>query len=173
MTASSRAAVLVVLVVLAGLVTALGLLAPTRASASCTSTPRVSAYPFTGTVVSVANRSRTATVRTDDGRTVTVIGSNADRPEAATSVDRTYQVGVRYEFHPINESSPFRDNACTATHRVPAATGSSGRRAPVAERPTGRYLNWWLGGTAAVVGTGAAAGLWLLGIRIRRRASAR
>lgn len=64
-----------------------------------------SPYRFTGTVTEVENADRTATVVTDEGRTVTVIGSEAS-PNAASTVGRTYQIGVRYEFHPLNTASP-------------------------------------------------------------------
>ncbi len=66
---------------------------------------------------------RVAEVRTDEGHHVTVIGtpvvpdpSGADR---ATSIDRTYEVGVRYEFDPRNSTSPYEDTACTSTHVLP------------------------------------------------------
>ena len=109
-------------------------------------------------------------VHTDDGRTVTVRGSDADGPNAATTVDRTYQVGVRYEFHPLNDTSPYRDNACTATHPIgarspdpndPAAAGGG-------DAATGApSTSLWLGIAAAVILL-TSAGLWLL----RRRTNA-
>jgi urease beta subunit len=71
-------------------------------------------------------------VRTDDGQVVVVRGT-PDAEAAITSVDRTYTVGARYEFHPINEASPFEDNACTGTRQLAApgvgtaGTGGLGR----------------------------------------------
>ena len=35
-----------------------------------------------------------------------------------TSVDRRYSLGGRYEFHPLNNQSPYSDNACTATRQL-------------------------------------------------------
>jgi hypothetical protein len=105
--------------------TLVGAAMATPASASCAGSPVVSAHPFTGTVTAVTNRGRTATVRTDDGRTVTVLGSEATGSAVATSVDRTYQVGLRYEFHPFNDADPYHDNGCSATHAIGAASGAT------------------------------------------------
>jgi hypothetical protein len=78
---------------------------------------------FAGTVVATSRAGRVAEVRTDDGRHVTVIGTPAvpdpSGGDTATSVDRTYEVGVRYEFDPRNSTSPYEDNACTSTHVLP------------------------------------------------------
>jgi hypothetical protein len=71
----------------------------------------------------VASNGRVATVRTDDGRTVLVIGT-PDPGAQATSVDRTFAVGARYEFHPVNDAPPYQDNACTATHEIARGTTS-------------------------------------------------
>ncbi len=86
---------------------------PVQAVASCaTSEGLRSQWSFEGVVTAVRSKERIATVRTDDGRTVEVRGGNS---RAVTSVDRTFEAGGRYEFHPVNTSSPFEDNACTAT----------------------------------------------------------
>lgn len=85
---------------------------------SCAAESRPSANAFTGEVVSVTADGKVATVRTDNGSTVEVIGGPGDG--SVTSVDRTYKVGVRYEFHPVNNHSPYQDNICTATHVVNA-----------------------------------------------------
>jgi len=95
------------------------------ADASCAPPPPASsAQRFTGVVVSVSDQGRTATVRTDDGRTVTVTG-RGDPSGAITSVDRTYTAGARYEFHPLNDASPYRDNACTATRELSSTGGAA------------------------------------------------
>jgi len=91
------------------------------ASASCAGTPRSSPARFTGTVTAVGHNGRVATVRTNDGRTVQVVGT-PDLAAQATSVDRTFTIGARYEFHPTNDSPPYQDNACTATHQIAADT---------------------------------------------------
>lgn len=86
---------------------------PVQAVASCaTSEGLRSQWSFEGVVTAVRSKERIATVRTDDGRTVEVRGGSS---LAVSSVDRTFEAGGRYEFHPINASSPFEDNACTAT----------------------------------------------------------
>lgn len=96
-------------------------LAPAPASASCAQTPPPAKAVFTGTVTATDHDGRRATVNTDDGRVVTMVGT-ADLGAAATSVDRTYEVGGRYEFHTLNDASPYEDNACTATKKIGAAS---------------------------------------------------
>jgi hypothetical protein len=85
----------------------------TPAAASCLPDPKPSAHAFTGTVLQIRWDGRWAKVRTATGRTVVITGGNRHSP---TSVDRSYQARRRYEFHPLNPRSPYRDNACTATH---------------------------------------------------------
>jgi len=85
--------------------------------------------------VATATRSnnRVATVRTEAGETVQVRGGPAG--SRATSVDRNYQPGGRYEFHPINASSPFHDNICTATRLLsqdPVPASAQPDRTPAA-----------------------------------------
>jgi hypothetical protein len=101
-----------------------GLAAPVQAS--CFQTAIASADKFTGTVTATSNKGRTATVRTDDGKTVTVMGSEAAEPNSATTVDRSFAVGTRYEFHPVNDTDPYLDNACTATHAIGAGGVGAG-----------------------------------------------
>lgn len=103
-------------------VAVVGLAAP--ASASCAGSPAPSRYAFTGVVTATANGGRVATVRADSGQTVTVVGT-PDKGSGATSVDRQYVVGARYEFHPLNGESPYQDNACTATRQIAAAASST------------------------------------------------
>jgi hypothetical protein len=50
--------------------------------------------------VSTSDPDRTAIVLIDDRGVVTVVGSVGLGPDADPSQDRTYQVGVRYEFDP-------------------------------------------------------------------------
>jgi len=90
------------------------------ADASCVAPPATSASSFTGTVLATQNRDRIAQVRTDAGAEVTVLGTESPDANSASSVDRTFLTGARYEFHPLNEASPFRDNACTATRQLTA-----------------------------------------------------
>lgn len=88
--------------------------------ASCAGPPSPSPYAFVGTVVSTEEEDRIATVMTDEGESVTVLGTGDTSrfSESFTSVDRRYQQGGRYEFHPINAKPPYRDNACTATRQL-------------------------------------------------------
>lgn len=100
------------------------------AAASCASPAAVSEHRFTGVVTSVSAGGRVASVRTEAGDTVSVVGSPSGVGGGVTSVDREYTVGARYEFHPVNAGSPFQDNACTATHEV-AAPAASPTASPV------------------------------------------
>lgn len=129
------------------------------ASASCVENVPPSPNAFTGTVLATESGGRIAQVRTDDGRNVEVRGTPS--PDAITSVDRTYVVGTRYEFHPINATDPFEDNICTKTRALaPAAT------APSSTTPTSSGGTAWLvaGGALALV----AAGAGLLWTRLHR-----
>lgn len=132
-----------------------------QATASCAGTPVTSTHVFTSTVTAVRNQGRTATVRTDDGRSVMVLGSEASQPNATTSVDRTFDVGVRHEFHPIDDGAPYRDNACTATHAIGAA-GSDGTSAAHKTGNAPLVLPWIGAGVALL---GAAIAVWY----VRRR----
>jgi len=117
------------------------------AAASCAAPPAVSAHSFTGVVVSVIDQGRTATVRTDAGRTVTVSG-RGEASGAITSVDRTYSAGARYEFHPLNAADPYQDNACTATRQLAAASQPG---APAAGDAGGSAVGWLIAGAVAAV----------------------
>jgi hypothetical protein len=100
--------------ILSGFVVLAVAVTPAQASCAAGSPPR-SAHAFVGVVVATSSAGRMATVRTEDGTTVEVRGTEAPGANQATSVDRTYRVGGRYEFHPTNNSAPWADNACTAT----------------------------------------------------------
>jgi len=167
----SRAALLMII---AGLATAASLLGSAPAHASCMQSPLISPHRFTGTVTAVSNAGRTATARTDDGRTVTVRGSDAGEPNAATSVDRTYQVGAKYEFHPLNDTSPYQDNACTATHQIGVSSANpSGPAAGGGGTASGepRTSLWPAISAAAILLAGT--GLWLLRRRTNKSATVR
>ena len=104
------------------------------AAASCAVPPTESPYRFTGVVTDTDDGGRVATVRTDAGRTVTVTGAEGG-PGTVTSVDRAFDEGVRYEFHPVNDASPYRDNACTATRAIGSGGLSDGE-------PSGAASGW-------------------------------
>ncbi|HET9303780.1 MAG TPA: hypothetical protein VFO20_13470 [Propionibacteriaceae bacterium] len=90
------------------------------AYASCATEARVSPYAFIGTVIDTAEEDRVATVITDGGRQVKVVAvpNTSWFSKSFSSVDRRYALGGRYEFHPINAESPYRDNRCTATQQL-------------------------------------------------------
>jgi hypothetical protein len=139
------------------------LVVPAPAAASCVFPARTSAFAFVGTVTGTSNGGRVATVRTDAGAVVTVVGT-PDLGSGLTSVDRAYVVGTRYEFHPINNESPYQDNACTATHEV------EGGPAPGGPGPGGSGGWIWLpaAGVVAVALTVAVVGI---GRRVSRKSS--
>ena len=91
------------------------------AYASCvTDAPEASPYAFIGTVIGTERKDRIAMVITDNGERVTVLGTQGGSwfSESFSSTDRRYALGGRYEFHPLNAESPYRDNRCTATQQL-------------------------------------------------------
>jgi hypothetical protein len=137
------------------------------ASASCATPAAASPWVFTGTVVSTERDGRVAAVRTDDGHRVDVVGTASTG--GFTSVDRAYEIGARYEFHPTNSASPFQDNICTRTHlaspptAAPTATTTLGT---AHTRPAASDTLSGLGTTTAIAGTVAAIALVAtLGVR--------
>lgn len=76
---------------------------------------------FVGTVIEVGNRNRTATFRVEEvwkggslPESVKVIGGPEDE-NAFSSVDRPFELGVRYLVFPGGESPDFTDNNCSPT----------------------------------------------------------
>jgi hypothetical protein len=152
--------------------TAAGLFAgaTAEASASCVASPPASPWAFTGTVVSTEHDGRVAAVRTDDGRRVEVVGTSS--VSGFTSVDRDFEIGARYEFHPANSTSPYEDNICTRTHLISSpptepttetTLGIAHKRPAAGDTPSG------LGTTAAIAGSGAAIALIAAFVVWRRR----
>lgn len=82
-------------------------------------------YAFVGTATEVTNRGRTATFEVDevwarptDGATVgsqVVVHGGPDEPNSASSVERTFETGVRYLVFPHVEDGRFTDDICTPT----------------------------------------------------------
>lgn len=105
------------------------------ATASCAASPPPSPHAFTGTVLKTRLDGRVATVRTASGAIVTVRGAAAAGRKVFTTVDRQYKVNRSYEFHPLNARSPFQDNACTATNRIPGGNLAGDLLEPAAEEP--------------------------------------
>lgn len=99
----------------------LGVLGTAPAAASCaTDSPEPSPNAFVGTVIATSKGDRVAEVVTDEGATVTVRGTESTSwfSNSYSSVDRRYALGGRYEFHPVNDDSPYSDNDCTATRQI-------------------------------------------------------
>lgn len=169
----TRRALAVLVAGLLGVLACLVTAAPPLAIASCaTDRPPRSPAAFTGVVLSTIFEGRIASVRTEGNETVTVRGTPATALSGATSVDRNYEVGGRYEFHPVNRSSPYEDNACTATRllsreAVPPAT------APPVPAPLGWSPAETALGAAVVVAGLVALGLILRHRRVRRAWGAR
>jgi hypothetical protein len=144
------------LIGLAAIVMALG--APSPAFASCALRPSFPAslqgaqVVFVGTVTSASNGGRKATVQVeaiwygpDLPAQVEVIGSPA--LNGATSIDRSFQPGVRYLFVPTNNQPPFQDNACSATQPYSpemAAYAPDGARQVHSAAATQPWASYWL-----------------------------
>jgi hypothetical protein len=107
------------LVVAAGCLLLAGFVAP-GAYASCATDAERSPYASVGTVIDTEKHDRIATVITDTGRQVKVVGAldSSWFSRSFSPVDRRYALGGRYEFHPINADSPYQDNSCTATEQL-------------------------------------------------------
>ena len=80
------------------------------------------AVVFVGTVESLRNGARFATVRVDEQwkgaelpGTVEIRGTDVEDPNSATSGDRSYDLGRQYLFLPSNDTTPFLDGLCSAT----------------------------------------------------------
>ncbi len=142
------------------------------ASASCDGPPEPSEHAFLGRVIATESSDRVATVVTTDGETVQVVGTPPGlREDSMTTVDRTYVVGATYEFHPHNDTEPYEDSSCSATHRVhgediPASLRESWIDAEVQRQRSSDIAAVGVITGVAVAGAGGA-GLWLW----RRRAS--
>ena len=96
------------------------------AAASCAGSPTPSAQRFVGTVVDVKDEDTLAVVRREDGATVVVLGAQPES-KGRSSIDRTFKENATYEFHPRNATSPYADDACTAT-RLLREGGPEGRQ---------------------------------------------
>jgi hypothetical protein len=167
--APHRTVVTVISLCVGLIVSALAITSP--AQASCAPQAPPSPHVFTGLVVATRLSDRVATVRLDSGETVEVQGTVVTQENEATSADRSYKVGGRYEFHPLNASSPYSDNACTQTVLLKmesaASVGTSSEQvgAVIGDGWSAQQLV-----TAGVAVLGSALGAWLL---TRRRSKLR
>lgn len=135
---------------------------------SCAQPSLESPDAFTGVVVSTRSRGRVATVQTDAGVKVEVRGT-PDIFSAVTSVDRTYEVGGRYEFHPTNSASPYQDNACTATQFLGLTPGPSSTPSPSTGALNGPAALALVTGGLAVLAVAGATMIRRIGRRTRPR----
>ncbi len=107
---------------------------------------------FVGTVSSIANEEREATVAVESiwigprlPETVVVSGApdgaTAAGAQVASSVDRTFERGTRYLFVPNDAAPPFKDDACTATTEYTAAVARLEPEGTIAPQ-SGTDLPW-------------------------------
>lgn len=129
-------------------------------AASPTPTASTSPYAFQGSVVALGNGGLDATVVRKDGVVVQVHGGTG-RLGAIGPDDRIFVVGAVYQFEPLNDASPYQDNACTATKVIWSPT--------VGVFPTTDPDQPWLGYSAldfAVVGLAALMLGGVIGARV-------
>ncbi len=161
---------------------------PIAASASCAAPVplpvAIAAAPtvFVGTVESLSNEGRVATVHVDDVwrgsslPTVVQVVGTPDLNAAATSVDRTYRSGTQYLFAPTSGGPDrFQDDNCTATQ--PFAASLSALRPgnapgpPTASQtpPSEESGQAWVIAVLAVIVLLVVAGAVVLAVWHRRR----
>lgn len=130
------------------------LAAPSATLASCVQPPsiqdaaRSAEIVFVGTVVETANRNTWATVQVEEiwrgpDQPTTIVIRGGPGGNAASSVDRTFEVGVRYLFFPYaDETGGLADNSCTSTTQWSAdlaALRPGDVRAPAATPPANGF----------------------------------
>jgi len=114
-----------------GLVPAIALMAmlatPAASLASCAFLPDIkqaatsAEIAFVGTVTATANRGTWATVTVEEvwrgpDQPAEVVIKGGPEGNAATSVDRTFEVGVKYLFFPYTDGAAgLADNSCSST----------------------------------------------------------
>jgi hypothetical protein len=159
------------------------LTAPATSLASCIQPPpieqalRDAEIVFVGTVISTENGDRWATVEIEEiwkgpDQPASVLVKGGPGGGAATSIDRTFQIGVKYLFLPSPDGATLVDNACTST--TPWSDGlqalrPAGARAPLAA--TEGESGFDFGAIMAPVGVAlaVAAVLLLIGLAARSR----
>ena len=162
--------------------------APAVADASCAPPPdgqelwRTADAVFVGTVTSVDNNARWATVSVDeiwsgpDQPAEVVVRGGPGDPGTMSSVDRTYEVGVRYLFAVMIVNGNLEDNACSGTIAVDGIDLDSMRPAD-ARPPDGGPISGDdpldLGGlTGPLLVTSIVGGLLLATVLLARRRDA-
>ncbi|MES2210215.1 MAG: hypothetical protein V4515_08525 [Chloroflexota bacterium] len=162
--------------------------APPGASASCAVQPgggvawNTADAAFVGTVTSIANGARWATVRVEEvwkgpDQPIEVVVRGGPEGNASTSVDRTYAIGMRYLFAVGISDGTLVDSACSATTPADAIDLAAIRPADVRQpaggstSPTGGGLD--LGGLAGpVLVVAIVGGVLLAAVLLARRRDA-
>ncbi len=162
--------------------------APGGASASCLALPPGQAAwasadaVFVGTVTSVANGARWATVHVEEvwigpDQPAEVVVRGGPEGNTATSVDRSYTVGMRYVFGVTVVDGQLHDSACSGTTQADAIDLDAMRpddvRQPVGGTPesAGGGLDLaGIAGPAALIAV--VAGLLLATVLLARRREA-
>jgi hypothetical protein len=168
-----------------------GLWAPSAANASCVLLPdgaelwRTADAAFVGTVVAVDNNARWARVKVEEVWTgpdqpaeVVVRGGPGD-PGMGTSVDRTYEVSVRYLFAVMVVEGNLEANACSGTTQADSIDRDA-MRPDAVRNPTddgagtsgpadGLDIGWLAG---PVLATSVIGGLLLVAVLLGRRREA-
>jgi hypothetical protein len=105
-------------VLTAGLMVAIGLVGAPLACPSCATAGRVSPYALIGTVISTQKKDHIATLITDNGQRVTVLGTERRVSEVLPLHDRRYALGGG------TSSIRLTANRHTGTTSVPRLTNS-------------------------------------------------
>jgi hypothetical protein len=131
---------------------------------------------FVGTVSATSNRNTWAEVAVEEvwkgpDQQATVVVRGGPAGNAATSVDRTFEVGVKYVFFPYLDAAALTDNSCTSTtpwsDGLAALRPSDARKPLAAETASGGFATDWIVpvGLAIVV----FGGLLVVGLLARGR----
>lgn len=162
----------------------IGLVSPAPTLASCAEPPPIAEalakaeILFVGTVTATDNGGTWATAQVEEvwkgpDQPIIVLVKGGPGPGAATSIDRTFEVGVKYLFFAHVDGAALGDNACTST--TPWTDGLLGlrpadARAPIGDAP-GEPTDFDPGGVIAPIGVAVLiAGLLLVvGLLARSR----
>ena len=171
-------------VLAAAILSLAALWAPAGASASCAFVPDAAQWAtadavFVGTAISVANGARWATVRVEEvwqgpDQPVEVVVRGGPGGNVATSVDRTYTVGIRYLFAVSVVDGELADSSCSGTTQADAIDLDELRppdvRQPAGTAPGSSDGGLDLGALAGpVLVVGVVGGLLLATVLLARR----
>lgn len=185
MTILRRLAILPAAAAFAALPLLVQLAAPSAARADCMPPPPIedavksAEIVFVGTVAATSNRSSWASVTVEEvwrgpDQAAQVLVKGGPGGNAATSVDRSFEVGVKYLFFPYADAGGLADNSCTSTTRWTAdlaALRPADARAPVGATSGGGGID--VGGLVAPLAVTllVAGTLLVVGLAVRSRRS--